>query len=825
MRYGYFDSELDGYDADGMPIFDRAENSEFYALMWQNLVTDGVMVNPLDSFQVKPKEGMTVVVRPGFAICQGRFCLNEEEQNFILDGAATSYDRYDRIVLRLNYEERIFELLLRKGTANSNPVPPALVRDEYFYDMCLATIKVGARVTEIKAGNIADTRGDVTLCGFVSKLGETVDFATCIDMIPVQKGTVTYTGEPQSPNWEHYDPDELVYSGETEGTNAGTYTVRFRPKEGYSWADGKKTSIEITWDIARKQIPIPTLDEETYTYDGTEKIFTLKNVDESIVLVSGVRKGTNAGTYELTASLIDKTNYEWTDGTQEDKEFSVVIERAKVAKPTVDTEHYPAYDGTVKLPTLNGFDENIMSVESESTGPGNATATVSIINNNYCWTDGSYDPFEVTYTILSQSPNLVLSSTEVTVNNETPEVTVTASYDGAGTLSVQTSHPNHVIADVSGKTITIRQVSSAVQIVATITATVSSSGTYGSDTAKITVNKTSGTPTGPFAEVSDETFAAMVAAADAGDLNLSDFWHIGDTRRIKIGEIPQSGVIPAQHEQYVDLVILHKPKNNAFYNLSEPIGSKTTPSFIIGIKECLAYETLIDFVSTQLKAEYYKDGIGTVSHSYVSYTFATNNSQSGLSGMLNDETNGFVAALPAYLQSCLKTVARKYSACDLSSENGIKMTSLGSVNQKVTIATGTEITGTSVDVQQKYYGGRFEPDNIGVYHYRISNGYRGVEEPIKVNNNFNSCGEWFDYFAEGNSVARKKGINGAPVNYYLPETAGYVSIYKEYSSSQEKWTELGMAFYITAQGELATLDPTDVSQITTPRGVSPIMFI
>ena len=38
MRYGYFDSEITGVDSEGMPIFDRAETSELFRLLFAKLL-------------------------------------------------------------------------------------------------------------------------------------------------------------------------------------------------------------------------------------------------------------------------------------------------------------------------------------------------------------------------------------------------------------------------------------------------------------------------------------------------------------------------------------------------------------------------------------------------------------------------------------------------------------------------------------------------------------------------------------------------------------------------------------------------------------------
>ena len=38
LRYGYFDSEISGYDEEGMPIFDRAESSDFLAMFISKII-------------------------------------------------------------------------------------------------------------------------------------------------------------------------------------------------------------------------------------------------------------------------------------------------------------------------------------------------------------------------------------------------------------------------------------------------------------------------------------------------------------------------------------------------------------------------------------------------------------------------------------------------------------------------------------------------------------------------------------------------------------------------------------------------------------------
>ena len=103
LRYGYFDSEINGYDEEGMPIFDRAESSDFLAMFISKIISDGVLADPADCFQVVAGDGMNLIVRPGFGIIRGRFAADTQEYTITLSKAPTSYKRIDRVVLRANY--------------------------------------------------------------------------------------------------------------------------------------------------------------------------------------------------------------------------------------------------------------------------------------------------------------------------------------------------------------------------------------------------------------------------------------------------------------------------------------------------------------------------------------------------------------------------------------------------------------------------------------------------------------------------------------------------------------------------------------------------
>ena len=178
LRYGYFDSEITGVDSNGMPILDRAETSDLFALLFAKLVSNGVLASPADCFQVLSGDsGLSVKVQPGFGMVNGRFAYNASEETLILETAPTSYSRIDWVVLRCNYRERLCELAIKKGEAASSPKAPDLQQPASgdYYELGLAQVKISANQSVVSQSNITDTRADSRYCGYITQLIDHLD--------------------------------------------------------------------------------------------------------------------------------------------------------------------------------------------------------------------------------------------------------------------------------------------------------------------------------------------------------------------------------------------------------------------------------------------------------------------------------------------------------------------------------------------------------------------------------------------------------------------------------------------------------------------------
>lgn len=177
QNYGYFDSEITGYDEEGFPVLDRAVNSEILALFFSKLVSNGVLAKPANCFQVEAYERMTLNINPGFLIINGHFGYNTATVQLTVDAAPTQYSRITSVVARLNNADRLIELILKNGDPAANPVAPELLQPTSgdYYEICLAEITVTSNQTVITNSSISDTRADSSKCGFITQLIDSID--------------------------------------------------------------------------------------------------------------------------------------------------------------------------------------------------------------------------------------------------------------------------------------------------------------------------------------------------------------------------------------------------------------------------------------------------------------------------------------------------------------------------------------------------------------------------------------------------------------------------------------------------------------------------
>ena len=152
------------------------------------------------------------------------------------------------------------------------------------------------------------------------------DLTSTIDAVPSQSGVLTFTGAEQAPVWNNYNPAALVMTGETTGTNAGTYTATFTPVEGYKWRDGTTDAKSVTWTIGRAIIMGIPAQSGSLTYNGSAQSPVWSGHDAAKLTIGGTTSGTNAGSYNATFTPV--SNYQWSDGSTAAKTVAWSIGKA-----------------------------------------------------------------------------------------------------------------------------------------------------------------------------------------------------------------------------------------------------------------------------------------------------------------------------------------------------------------------------------------------------------------------------------------------------------------------------------------------------------------
>ncbi len=85
----------------------------------------------------------------------------------------------------------------------------------------------------------------------------------------------------------------------------------------------------------------------------------------------------------------------------------------------------------------------------------------------------------------------------------------------------------------------------------------------------------------------DAKIVEAVAMADRGEIDLTDYWAVGDERTVHLSAMAATGVGESHVEQDVTLVLMDTTCTG--FTLAEATaGGKTKPSFIVGMKNSLA---------------------------------------------------------------------------------------------------------------------------------------------------------------------------------------------------------------------------------------------
>ncbi len=209
--------------------------------------------------------------------------------------------------------------------------------------------------------------------GFTSKTLDpiTVTIAKATVTTPTAASDLQYTGKVQT-GLQDPAPDALykyVEGSQLTGTNAGPYTAtaQLNDSENYRWSTGDDNGdgkVQISWNIAKRRVietsigtnyksvpyignaytavgepPRPSgLFTVTYREDGT-LVGTLKETHAEAFTITNAQQ-TNAGTYEVIATITDFDNFYWQNHSEVES-YSLgtwTINRQQINAPTITAE-------------------------------------------------------------------------------------------------------------------------------------------------------------------------------------------------------------------------------------------------------------------------------------------------------------------------------------------------------------------------------------------------------------------------------------------------------------------------------------------------------
>ena len=348
------------------------------------------------------------------------------------------------------------------------------------------------------------------------------DLTSTIDAVPSQSGALTFTGAEQAPVWNNYNPAALVMTGETTGTNAGTYTATFTPVEGYKWRDGTTDAKSVTWTIGRAIIMGIPAQSGSLTYNGSAQSPVWSGYDAAKLTIGGTTSGTNAGSYNAT--FTPGANYQWSDGTTTAKTVAWSIGRASVGVPSQSGTL--TYNGSAQSPVWSGHDAAKLTIGGTTSGTnaGSYNATFTPVSN-YQWSDGSTAAKTVAWSIGKAAGSSSLNKSSLALSTGTMSGTISVTRAGNGAVSASSSNTNVATVSVSGTTVTV---TAKAKGTATITVKVAE-GTNHTAPANRTCSVSVTLPT---TSLNDNTWATIKEVSDAGQGE--NYWSVGDTKRITI---------------------------------------------------------------------------------------------------------------------------------------------------------------------------------------------------------------------------------------------------------------------------------------------------
>ena len=280
--------------------------------------------------------------------------------------------------------------------------------------------------------------------------------------VPTVSGSLTYNRQAQSPTLTGYDAGKMTLSGDTSGTNAGSYTAVVTPTAQYKWSDGSTEAKDIQWSIA-KATPSITFDPAsvsldtsttsqavsvTYTGDGTLSAqsdnsgVATASLEGTTLTVTGVETGNTA----IQVSASEGTNY-----TAASASLSVAVQFAIIIPVVPSQKGTLTYNGEAQMAEWNDLNTEELTLVGASYQTNAGTYTMGFQPKpGYQWWDGTTETKNATWTIGKKNQAVHFSpSSNIVLDAQNKTATIKYSGDFHGPVSVSYSNTAKEYFDAS----------------------------------------------------------------------------------------------------------------------------------------------------------------------------------------------------------------------------------------------------------------------------------------------------------------------------------------------------------------------------------------
>ena len=205
-----FDSTVTS-DTEGNPIYSRAYSADVLSRILQKYFSNGVFNDVSTGLQVVEATGMTVTVKAGDALINGKHFYEESDRTLAVQSASAMLDRIDTVVVRLNLalEALTIDLYVVEGTPAATPTAPSLTRNASVYELGIANLFITKNTTTISQAKITDTRLDSDRCGVVASIIGDTDTSTYYAQIAADLASFKATEEAAFAAWSGATQDSM----------------------------------------------------------------------------------------------------------------------------------------------------------------------------------------------------------------------------------------------------------------------------------------------------------------------------------------------------------------------------------------------------------------------------------------------------------------------------------------------------------------------------------------------------------------------------------------------------------------------------------------